>query len=150
MLKMGLAALLILLVAVTGVYLFNKNPDKVQESSARGWVDVVENDQQAKASLRRLRSLPYVSYVEDEQNPEKNGVTLYNDSLASPGVNLYISLWGDTGHLLDMHGNVLHEWYFSPIVRPPGRTSICFRVRCQFFECRPIRPFVPTAKWRSS
>ena len=33
-------------VAVTGVYLSNKTPDKVQESSAGGWVDVVENDQQ--------------------------------------------------------------------------------------------------------
>ena len=134
MLKMGLAALLILLLALTGVYWFNDSPDEVQESGARGWVDVVENDQQANASLRRLRSLPYVSYVEDDQNPEKTGVALYNDSLAFPGVNLYTSLWGDTGHLLDMHGNVLHEWRFAPIVRSREERLFAFKPGVSFLN----------------
>jgi hypothetical protein len=61
------------------------------------------------SSLENLLTLPYLSYVENDPNPEKKGVVYYDENLAYPGTNLYISK-NKIVYLLEMDGNILHTW----------------------------------------
>ena len=60
--------------------------------------------------IERLRSLPYVSYVVDNPNPEKKGVTLYNRNLSCKGINIYTPYGMKEAYLMDMRGKILHTW----------------------------------------
>jgi hypothetical protein len=61
-----------------------------------------------KASLSELAGLPYLTGY----NPasKENGVTIYNDQLAYQGLNFFVSAHAPKAFLMDMKGNILHEW----------------------------------------
>jgi len=63
-----------------------------------------------RAELEAMNSLPYQSYVEDEQTANQNGVVAYNKKAAAPGLNLYNSYYQAGAWLLDMNGKRLHAW----------------------------------------
>jgi hypothetical protein len=63
-----------------------------------------------ESDVNALLSLPYLSYVENDPNPEKKGVTIYNENLSYPGVNLFISRYDRGAYLIDMEGKIVHTW----------------------------------------
>ncbi len=62
------------------------------------------------SSIKALKSLPYLSYVVNDNAIEKNGVTKYDQRLCNKGINIYNSFLLPGAYLLDMDGNVLHTW----------------------------------------
>jgi hypothetical protein len=72
-----------------------------------------ELNTETKSAVEDLLSLPYLAFVEDDPNPEKKGVTFYNENLSYPGQNIYISRGLNGARLLDMNGSTLHAWYPS-------------------------------------
>jgi hypothetical protein len=60
--------------------------------------------------MRVLRSLPYLSYVVDDQDLIKDGVVTYHQGSCSEGINIYNSYYKPGAYLLDMLGNILHTW----------------------------------------
>jgi hypothetical protein len=61
-------------------------------------------------NLEALKSLPYLSYVVEEKNIERDGVVLYEEGLCNKGINLYNSLFSPGAYLFDLSGNILHQW----------------------------------------
>ncbi len=57
-----------------------------------------------------VQSIPYLSYVVNDKQAEKNGVIKIDTNLVYNGVNLYIPFLRSNALLLDMNGNVLHTW----------------------------------------
>ncbi|MFH1404030.1 MAG: arylsulfotransferase family protein [Candidatus Altiarchaeota archaeon] len=58
----------------------------------------------------RLESIGYVPYVVDDENPDMEGVTVYDRGLAYQGLNLYTPARLGRSYLMDMEGNKMHEW----------------------------------------
>jgi len=69
-----------------------------------------DKSKQEKAKLERLKSLPYLGFVVDDPNPQKNGVTLFEKNLANKGINIYNSYKLAGAYLVDMKGKILHTW----------------------------------------
>jgi hypothetical protein len=69
-----------------------------------------ELNTETKSAVEDLLSLPYLSYVENDPNPEKKGVTFYNENLSYPGVNLFITGKNQGAYLIDMDGEIIHSW----------------------------------------
>ena len=65
--------------------------------------------------LEMLRSVPYIAFSETGVEENRNGVILYNSEKACDGYNLYCtrSTFG-TAFLLDMNGQLVHRWTYSP------------------------------------
>lgn len=64
---------------------------------------------QARNTLA-LTTLPYVSFVPNDSKPSRTGVVYHNPELAYPGYNLAVAVSSARALLLDMDGNVVHEW----------------------------------------
>jgi len=76
-------------------------------SVARGG-NITEEQQR---ELEKLETLGYLTgHV---PAPSRSGVTVYDESLASNGLNLYVSGDSPGAILMDMKGNVIHEWRFE-------------------------------------
>ncbi|MFH1404031.1 MAG: arylsulfotransferase family protein [Candidatus Altiarchaeota archaeon] len=58
----------------------------------------------------RLKSLGYLSYVVEERDPSKNGVTIHDRMRAYQGLNLYTPEDIGVVYLIDMDGNKVFEW----------------------------------------
>ncbi len=100
--------LLALIVIVAGVGAY-RNQGLVSSAS----IDKKDN------KIRELLALPYLAFVEDDPNPEKKGVTLYNKEKAYEGANLYISSATRSANLVDMDGKILHTWLFETNISQP-------------------------------
>ena len=61
--------------------------------------------------IERLKSLPYLSWTEEEINENNSGVTKYIPEKSFPGYNLYLDEV-DKAYLIDMHGKIVHTWNF--------------------------------------
>ncbi len=64
-----------------------------------------------EGSLDRLLTLPYVTGSQPAE--ERTGVTRFDRAKASLGLNLYSSAHGPEARLIDMEGNLLHQWYLD-------------------------------------
>lgn len=65
-------------------------------------------------SFENLVSLPYLTWTPvSEDAREKKGVTIFDQSRASRGVNLYNSRNTSQASLMDMTGRKLHTWSFG-------------------------------------
>jgi hypothetical protein len=74
-------------------------------------------DSDNKVDTEELMALPYLAYVEDDPEPGKKGVTIFNENLSYSGVNILTSRRLGKAHLLDMEGNVLHSWFSNEDLR---------------------------------
>lgn len=63
-----------------------------------------------KAEAEKLRSIGYLSGY--KPGPSTSGVTVYDESRVSPGLNLYNSGHHPGAILMTMDGTVLHQWEF--------------------------------------
>jgi len=63
-------------------------------------------------ALAGLKTLPYLSGYRTA--PRKTGVTVYDKKSAYPGLNLYCSGVSPQVKLMDMEGNIIHEWKITP------------------------------------
>ena len=61
-------------------------------------------------SARTLAALPYVTWTPVDDNGRESGVTLHDEERSWAGVNLFNSWNLASAWLIDMDGNVLHEW----------------------------------------
>jgi hypothetical protein len=91
---------IILLVLVVGIGIF-------AYPNLKGFVT---SEDKVDQNIENLLGLPYLAYVEDDPNPDKSGVTLYNPDLTFKGVNLYISRYNRGAYLKNMAGDLIHEW----------------------------------------
>jgi len=64
-----------------------------------------------REEIERLRSIGYLPG--STTPPEDSGVVLYEPGAAYDGLNLYTSGHAPTAVLMDMEGNVLHEWHYE-------------------------------------
>jgi len=76
------------------------------------WGCVVEEEPVETPSdedLEALVALPYLSWSEEEADPEKLGVMVWDEERAWPGFNLYTNDVNEA-YLMDMSGRRLHTW----------------------------------------
>ncbi len=87
--------------------------------TAKGWLapkppeasrELVEA-RSTSGDLERLQALGYLDSAFDEEH-EKRGVVLHDDTSAFPGLNLYCSRTENTGRLVDMNGRQVHSWSY--------------------------------------
>lgn len=77
---------------------------------------VKKNGQQFEKEVKRLQSLGYLQGYHN--GPTKNGVTLYNKSLAYGGLNFFTSGHAQAAFLMDMQGKIIHQWDLkNPLVK---------------------------------
>jgi len=62
--------------------------------------------------LTALLALPYLSWSDEEADPEKLGVTIWDEERAWNGYNLYTNDVNEA-YLMDMGGRRLHSWILS-------------------------------------
>ena len=62
------------------------------------------------SSSEKVRSLPYLGFVPEEMDVNKEGVVLYNKSLCANGFNIYTTFEKFEVNLINMSGNVVHKW----------------------------------------
>ncbi len=72
-----------------------------------------ETDAQTDEDLTALVALPYLSWSEEEADPEKLGVTVWDEDRAWPGYNLFTNDINEA-YLMDMSGRKLHTWTAPP------------------------------------
>ena len=72
-----------------------------------------------RAELNKLESLGYLAG--GARASSVSGVTLYDDSRSWHGLNLYVSGDSPGATLMDMDGNVVHEWHYPFYVAWPDR-----------------------------
>jgi hypothetical protein len=70
----------------------------------------VEEPTSNQEILEKLKALPYVSYVEEDLDPSRKKVTILDEETAYPGLNLYIPSAVRRAFLVDMKGEILHQW----------------------------------------
>jgi len=66
----------------------------------------------ATPQLSALRSLPYLQSRPDEHG-DRSGVVVHDPERAMAGVNFYNSYGESAAYLIDMDGQLLHEWSYS-------------------------------------
>ena len=86
---------------------------KVDEAPTGRWnkVDpdnVDEELEKKREAIKNIAVLPYLQGVEPAKGP--SNVTVYNKQKAFNGLNLYNSAHKPSATLMDMEGNVIHEW----------------------------------------
>ncbi|MCK4511503.1 aryl-sulfate sulfotransferase [bacterium] len=72
-----------------------------------------------RTELNGLESLGYLAG--GARGPSQSGVTLHDDSRSWHGLNLYVSGDSPGATLIDMEGNVVHEWHYPFDVAWPDR-----------------------------
>ena len=91
--KTGLKILLVFLVIfVAGQGLFHKY------------------NQKGDSNADELFALPYLAYVEDDPNPDTRGIAFHEKNLSFDGINLFVSSDKESAKLIDMNGNLIHNW----------------------------------------
>jgi hypothetical protein len=78
--------------------------------AARHDVGALTNEER-DALLERIQAIGYLGGYEKPAGFDN--VTVYVPELAYPGVNLYTSGHAEIAYLIDMEGNVLHQWEYS-------------------------------------
>ncbi len=73
--------------------------------------DSSDSKEQKIIDKRALHSLPYTSWSAGEQDTSKRGVTIYEKDQVYSGLNLYSVRIFSTAYLIDMQGNIIHEWH---------------------------------------
>ena len=70
------------------------------------------DDEEAASSTSdsALRSLPYLTWVPSDDSEDKRGVTIHDAERAHPGLNLYSPRESHRAFLLDMEGEIVHQW----------------------------------------
>lgn len=68
----------------------------------------------SEESLRKLKSIPYLTWVEANDTEEKSGVIFHDPERACHGLNVYTSRNLAEARLMDMAGNILHGWKAAP------------------------------------
>ncbi|MBN1273836.1 MAG: hypothetical protein JXB26_16330 [Candidatus Aminicenantes bacterium] len=64
--------------------------------------------------LKKLKSLPYLTWVNSGDTAGKSGVTYHNPEKACRGVNIYTSRNLVEARLMDMDGDFFHRWTAGP------------------------------------
>jgi hypothetical protein len=77
-------------------------------SCGRGEEQSAEDE--LKARLDRMRSLPYTSVTDHKASGDLSGVVVYDRERAWPGYNLIFDRLQTRAAFLDMEGNVIHQW----------------------------------------
>lgn len=62
-----------------------------------------------QVAIRMQATLPYVSYA-PTSDLERDGVTYHDEELTCPGLNLFVPKGTHHASLMDMQGNIVHEW----------------------------------------
>lgn len=70
-----------------------------------------ELTEEQRAAIAQVEKLGYVDGAEPA--PEADGVTVYSREHAQPGLNFFVSSHDTYAALMDMEGNILHEWSSS-------------------------------------
>jgi hypothetical protein len=98
------------------------HPKKGFGPDATGWFEAVRRPGGATAAeaLERIDDLGYMESY--ETGGDEVGVTVYDRARVDPGTNLIVSAHEPTVLLLDMEGELLHEWRidFDAIPKPDG------------------------------
>lgn len=79
--------------------------------------DTVTPDDLTERERAALEALGYLSAT--QKAPEKVGVLVYDEARAWNGVNLWVSAHRQAAFLMDMRGQILHEWAYAKS-RPPA------------------------------
>ncbi|KPL19382.1 MAG: hypothetical protein AMJ92_03620 [candidate division Zixibacteria bacterium SM23_81] len=70
--------------------------------------------------LEMLRAVPYVGFSEVTPNEQEDGVVFYDPKKAYLGYNLYCLQSTGEIFLIDMHGQAIHRWTYSPQTKSFG------------------------------
>jgi hypothetical protein len=108
-----LTLLLILVSTVGAAVLIGVKPRS-------GELGLAEESGAEDAVLERLAALGYVETVDEAEPPSRDGVTVYDRDLASPGLNLFAPIGGMEGYLTTLDGRMVHSWSISPSLAPKG------------------------------
>ena len=94
-------------------YLYNRGVNLLsqEEENTQGVFFADENATGSRAVTGDLASLPYLKGF--MAAPVKKNVTIYDPDRAFPGLNLVVSGHGPHALLMDMKGNVLHQWSYD-------------------------------------
>src|SRR5262245_20332354 len=102
----------------------HNTPKPKEDSGKQGiWHKPADDRDRAAPSQQvggDLAALPYVAGY--NAAPSAKGVTVYDEAAASKGLNFLLSAHAPSAVLMDMKGNVLHEWrkeFASVWPRPP-------------------------------
>jgi len=107
--RLALAACVVLLASSVSAQKAGAPPGKWRPAR-RVHPDSVVTEEEAY-DLERLRTIGYLSG--SEPVPDRTGITLYKRGRTYDGLNLYISGHFPGAILMDMNGNVVHEWRFE-------------------------------------
>ncbi|MGD9142038.1 MAG: arylsulfotransferase family protein, partial [bacterium] len=70
----------------------------------------VSEEDEIRARLDKMRSLPYTAVTEEKVSGDKSGVVLYDKERSWPGYNLYFDRFQTRAVLFDMNGRTVHQW----------------------------------------
>lgn len=79
-----------------------------------GCVRITDSDDTQRTDVNELRALPYVSFSEEEADLTRMGVMHHVPEKAQPGYNLYTIRPLCRVEMIDMEGNLVHEWVGDP------------------------------------
>ena len=74
-----------------------------------------------RAEMERLESIGYITGSVRVDEGRTYGVTVHDEALAEPGLNLVVSGHAPAAALMDMDGGVIHEWSLPFETAFPGR-----------------------------
>ena len=66
--------------------------------------------EEAPRKVQALRTLPYVTWVQSNHPNEEAGVTYHTPEKSWNGLNFFNSIYRSAAYVMDMSGNILHEW----------------------------------------
>ncbi len=89
----------------------NRDRPQGQWVKARNNTTVSALSEEQKKAITELSALPYLKGYSSA--PDVESVTIYNKEFAYSGINFVLSADGPRAFLMDMMGNVLHEWHID-------------------------------------
>ncbi|MFC2154576.1 arylsulfotransferase family protein [Candidatus Altiarchaeota archaeon] len=89
---------------------FSFNED-VEKSRQGRWRRAILTEEEQQSRLSQLISLGYLSGY--NHAPEKIGVTVYDKELAFDGLNMFTSGHAAEAFIMDMEGNIIHNWRYN-------------------------------------
>lgn len=98
-------------------------PKPITQPKARAQWNVTHESTPQKLSpeqLREIERLNSLGYVGGETVVAENMVTVYNEQASFNGLNLYLSAYASAANLIDMRGNVLHQWTYDKATHGAG------------------------------
>ncbi|MBU1086299.1 MAG: arylsulfotransferase family protein [Candidatus Omnitrophica bacterium] len=88
---------------------------------------IIASGQIKPLSINDVASLPYIQWTGEKIDDKKSGVTVYNPKLSFPGINFFVAMESKdkaTTYLIDMQGNILHQWKPNPAQISGGGMAI--------------------------